>query len=45
MGYSGAQDIDQLQKKSKFIQITASGIQESHPHNVAITKEAPNYSR
>jgi IMP dehydrogenase len=45
MGYSGSQDIDQLQKKSKFIQITASGIQESHPHNVAITKEAPNYSR
>ena len=45
MGYSGAKDIAQLQDKASFVQITSSGIQESHPHNVAITKEAPNYSR
>lgn len=45
MGYCGAKDIPVLQKNAKFVQITASGIQESHPHNVAITKEAPNYSR
>lgn len=45
MGYCGAKDITVLQKNAKFVQITASGIQESHPHNVAITKEAPNYSR
>lgn len=45
MGYSGAKDIQDLQDKAKFVQITSSGIQESHPHNVAITKEAPNYSR
>jgi IMP dehydrogenase len=45
MGYSGAKDISQLQDKASFVQITSSGIQESHPHNVAITKEAPNYSR
>ena len=45
MGYSGAKDIPQLQDKGRFVQITSSGIQESHPHNVAITKEAPNYSR
>jgi IMP dehydrogenase len=45
MGYSGAKDIPQLQDKASFVQITSSGIQESHPHNVAITKEAPNYSR
>lgn len=45
MGYSGAKDIQDLQGKATFVQITSSGIQESHPHNVAITKEAPNYSR
>ena len=45
MGYSGAKDISQLQDNASFVQITSSGIQESHPHNVAITKEAPNYSR
>ena len=45
MGYSGAKDIQDLQDMAKFVQITSSGIQESHPHNVAITKEAPNYSR
>ena len=45
MGYSGAKDIQDLQDKATFVQITSSGIQESHPHNVAITKEAPNYSR
>jgi IMP dehydrogenase len=45
MGYCGAKDVPTLQKQAKFIQITASGIKESHPHNVQITKEAPNYSR
>lgn len=44
MGYCGAKDIETL-KKAKFIRITNSGIQESHPHDVAITREAPNYSR
>ncbi len=44
MGYCGASDIEDL-KKAKFIQITSSGISESHPHNVSITREAPNYSR
>ncbi len=45
MGYCGAKDIPTLKEQAKFIQITASGIKESHPHNVQITKEAPNYSR
>jgi IMP dehydrogenase len=45
MGYCGAKDIPTLKERAKFIQITASGIKESHPHNVQITKEAPNYSR
>ena len=45
MGYCGAKDISTLQETAKFVKITASGINESHPHNVTITKESPNYSR
>jgi len=45
MGYCGCKNISQLQTKSKFVRITNSGIIESHPHGVKITKEAPNYSR
>ena len=45
MGYCGSGDIATLQASSKFIRLTSSGITESHPHNVTITKEAPNYSR
>ena len=45
MGYCGAQDISSLQKDSKFVKITSSGIVESHPHGINITKEAPNYTR
>ena len=44
MGYCGAENIDQL-KEAKFVKITAAGVHESHPHDVVITKEAPNYSR
>jgi IMP dehydrogenase len=44
MGYTGSANIDDLQK-AKFIKITNAGIQESHPHDVTITSEAPNYSR
>ena len=44
MGYCGAKNIEALQK-AKFIRITNSGIRESHPHGVSITREAPNYSR
>ena len=40
-----AKDISTLKKSGKFVKITSSGISESHPHNVMITKEAPNYSR
>jgi len=45
MGYCGAKDIESLKAHSKFVKITASGINESHPHDVTITKESPNYSR
>lgn len=44
MGYCGAKDIKALQA-AKFIRITAAGVKESHPHDVVITREAPNYSR
>jgi len=44
MGYTGSKNIAALQK-AKFIKITASGVVESHPHDVTITREAPNYSR
>jgi len=44
MGYCGAKNIDNM-RKSKFVRITNSGITESHPHDVDITREAPNYSR
>jgi IMP dehydrogenase len=43
MGYCGARNIKELKLKTKFIKITASGLKESHPHDVIITKEAPNY--
>ena len=45
MGYCGSKDVPTLKKSARFIQITAAGMQESHPHNVSITREAPNYSR
>lgn len=44
MGYCGAEGITHLQK-AKFIKITHAGILESHPHDITITREAPNYSR
>lgn len=44
MGYCGSADIDTLHH-AKFVRITNSGIEEGHPHDVTITREAPNYSR
>jgi IMP dehydrogenase len=43
MGYVGCKNIEELRKNTRFIKITASGLKESHVHNVIITKEAPNY--
>ncbi|WP_375325037.1 IMP dehydrogenase [Flagellimonas sp. GZD32] len=45
MGYCGAKDIATLKETGRFVKITSSGIHESHPHDVTITKESPNYSR
>lgn len=44
MGYCGTPDIESLRKNAKFIKITGAGLRESHPHNINITKEAPNYT-
>jgi len=45
MGYCGAPTIKDLQEKAQFVQITNAGMIESHPHNIVITRESPNYSR
>ena len=44
MGYAGCGTIDELRTKTEFVRITAAGLRESHPHDVVITREAPNYS-
>ncbi len=44
MGYCGAHDIETLRTRSRFVRITAAALRESHPHDIYITKEAPNYS-
>ena len=44
MGYTGCHSIDELHSKAQFMQITAAGLKESHPHDIYITKEAPNYT-
>ncbi len=45
MGYCGSSNIKDLKEKSNFVQITRAGLDESHPHNITITKESPNYTR
>jgi IMP dehydrogenase len=44
MGYCGTRNIDELRKDAKFIQVSPASVRESHPHDIAITQEAPNYS-
>jgi len=44
MGYCGARNIDELRKNSRFVRVSAASVHESHPHDIQITKEAPNYS-
>jgi len=44
MGYCGARNIEELRKTSRFVRISAASVNESHPHDIQITKEAPNYS-
>jgi IMP dehydrogenase len=45
MGYTGATTVEALKLDSRFVRITGAGLRESHPHDVTITKEAPNYRR
>ena len=44
MGYCGCHNLEELKENTKFIRITGAGLKESHPHDVYITKEAPNYT-
>ena len=44
MGYCGAHNIEELRTRSQFVRITSAGLKESHPHDIYITKEAPNYT-
>ncbi|MCA9254683.1 MAG: IMP dehydrogenase, partial [Phycisphaerales bacterium] len=44
MGYCGAHDIETLRRDARFVRISGAGMQESHPHNLVITEEAPNYA-
>ena len=44
MGYCGAKDLEALRNNAKFVKITGAGLVESHPHDINITKEAPNYT-
>ena len=43
MGYCGTGTIDELKERGRFVRITGAGLRESHPHDITITKEAPNY--
>jgi IMP dehydrogenase len=45
MGYVGARTIEELRRDARFVRISSSGLIENHPHDVNITKEAPNYKR
>src|SRR5260370_27668558 len=44
MGYCGTRNIEELRTRTRFIKVSAAAVQESHPHDIAITQEAPNYS-
>jgi IMP dehydrogenase len=44
MGYCGARTIDELRRDARFIQVSPASVRESHPHDIVITQEAPNYS-
>ena len=44
MGYCGTKTVDQLRQRGRFVRISAAGVNESHPHDIVITRESPNYS-
>ena len=45
MGYCGCKNIEELRSYKKFVKISSAGLRESHPHDISVTQEAPNYSR
>jgi IMP dehydrogenase len=45
MGYCGTPTMDEMKERTRFVRITGAGLRESHPHDMTITKEAPNYRR
>ena len=45
MGYCGAPTVEEMKEQTRFVRITGAGLRESHPHDMTITKEAPNYRR
>jgi IMP dehydrogenase len=45
LGYCGARTVRDLRERARFVTVTQSGLRESHPHDMVVTKEAPNYSR
>ena len=45
MGYTGSHNLEELREEAQFVRMTGAGLIESHPHDVQITKESPNYSR
>ena len=45
MGYCGASNLNEFKQLARFIKITSAGMKESHPHDINITKEAPNYRK
>jgi len=45
MGYCGAATVEDMQRGTRFVRMTAAGLRESHPHDIWITEEAPNYRR
>jgi IMP dehydrogenase len=45
MGYCGARSIEEFRKRARFVRVTQAGVRESHPHDMVVTQEAPNYSR
>jgi IMP dehydrogenase len=45
MGYCGVKTLEEMKDKARFVRVTEAGVHESHPHDVTITKESPNYQR
>ncbi len=45
LGYNGARSVEELHDTGRFVRVSAAGVKEAHPHDIRITREAPNYTR